>query len=98
MDAYRRSRYDKVREDLRRSREIDEESWERRGDKWVLRMADQNAANRLRRDVPSYLLPAGNVSNQVVYDAGELDAFLGEESVTSRKGGRGILSRMLGRR
>ena len=77
MDEYRRGRHDKVREDLRQIRIFDEASWEHRGNRWVLRMPDQNAANRLRRDVPDYLLSTGNVGNLVVFDAGELEAFLG---------------------
>jgi hypothetical protein len=40
-------------------------------------MPDHNAANRLRRDVADYLLSAGNVGNLVVFDAGELETFLG---------------------
>ena len=77
MDEHRRGRHDKVREDLRQIRIFDETSWENRGNKWVLRMPDHNAANRLRRDVPDYLLSSGNVGNLVVFNAGELEAFLG---------------------
>ena len=40
-------------------------------------MPDHNAANRLRRDVPDYLLSTGNVGDLVVFDAGELETFLG---------------------
>jgi len=40
-------------------------------------MPDHNAANRLRRDVADYLLSAGNVGKLVVFDAGELETFLG---------------------
>ena len=40
-------------------------------------MPDHNAANRLRRDVAAYLLSAGNVGKLVVFDAGELETFLG---------------------
>lgn len=98
MDAHRRGRHDKVREDLRRSLEFDKDSWERRADRWVLRMPDQNAANRLRRDVPDYLLSAGNVANLVVFDAGEIEAFLGEGSISSRSDVRRLFSRLLGRR
>jgi hypothetical protein len=77
IDEHRRGRHDKVREDLRQIRIFDETSWEHRGNKWVLRMPDHNAANRLRRDVPDYLLSTGNVGNLVVFDAGELESFLG---------------------
>jgi hypothetical protein len=77
IDEHRRGRHDKVREDLRQLRIFDETSWEHRGNKWVLRMPDHNAANRLRRDVPDYLLSTGNVGNLVVFDAGELESFLG---------------------
>src|SRR5829696_61249 len=40
-------------------------------------MPDHNAANRLRRDVAAYLLSAGNVGKLVVFDAGELETFVG---------------------
>lgn len=79
MDEHRRGRHDKVREDLRQIRIFDETSWEHRGNKWVLRMPDHNAANRLRRDVPDYLLSTGNVGNLVVFNASELEAFLGKD-------------------
>ena len=66
MDEHRRGRHDKVREDLRQMRTFDGASWERRGNRWVLRLSDHNAANRLRRDVPDNLLSAGNVGDLVV--------------------------------
>jgi hypothetical protein len=97
MDEHRRGRHDKVREDLRQIRIFDEASWEHRGNKWVLKMADHNAANRLRRDVPDYVLSTGNVGNLVVFDAGELEAFLGEDLFSRGKPLRN-LARLLGRR
>jgi len=48
-------------------------------------MPDHNAANRLRRDVPDYLLSTGNVGNLVVFNAGELETFLGEDYFSRRK-------------
>jgi hypothetical protein len=85
MDEHRRGRHDKVREDLRQIRIFDEASWEHRGNRWVLRMPDHNAANRLRRDVPDYLLSTGNVGNLVVFDASELETFLGGDYFTQGK-------------
>jgi hypothetical protein len=85
MDEHRRGRHDKVREDLRQIRTFDEASWEHRGNRWVLRMPDHNAANGLRRDVPDYVLSTGNVGNLVVFDAGELEAFLGEDPFSRGK-------------
>ncbi|MGI8650160.1 MAG: hypothetical protein ACR2KW_07255 [Rubrobacter sp.] len=90
MDDHRRGRHDKVREDLRQSRIFDGASWERRGNKWVLKMGDHNVANRLRRDVPDYVLSAGNVGNLVVFDAGEVEAFLGKDAFSKKKGLRGL--------
>lgn len=72
MDEYRRGRHDKVRNDLRQILTFDESSWEHRGNNWVLKMPDHNAANRLRRDVPDYVLGTGNVGNLVVFDAGDV--------------------------
>jgi hypothetical protein len=91
MDEHRRGRHDKVREDLRQSRTFDGDSWERRGDRWVLKMPDHNAANRLRRDVPDYVLSAGNVGNLVVFDAGEIEAFLGKGAFPHRWGLKKLL-------
>jgi hypothetical protein len=97
MDEYRRGRHDKVREDLRQIRAFDESSWEHRGNNWVLKMPDHNAANRLRRDVPDYVLGTGNVGNLIVFDARQLEAFLGEDLSS---GGRPLraLARLLNRR
>lgn len=90
MDEHRRGRHDKVREDLRQSRVFDGDSWERRGNRWVLKMPDHNAANRLRRDVPDYVLSAGNVGNLVIFDAEEVEAFLGRDAFSSRWNLRGL--------
>lgn len=97
MDEHRRGRHDKVREDLRQIRTFDEASWEHRGNRWVLRMPDHNAANRLRRDVPDYLLSTGNVGNLVVFDAGELESFLGEDFFSRGKPLKRIASLLRGR-
>lgn len=85
MDEHRRGRHDKVREDLRQLRIFDADSWERRGNRWTLKMGDHNAANRLRRDVPDYLLSAGNASNLVVFDAEGVEAFVGRELFAGRR-------------
>ncbi len=97
MNEHRRNRHDKVREDLRQIRIFDESSWEHRGNKWVLRMPDHNAANRLRRDVPDYLLSTGNVGNLVVFDAGELETFVGEDFFSRGKPLKRIASLLRGR-
>ncbi len=96
MNEHRRGRHDKVREDLRQIRTFDEASWEHRGNKWVLRMPEHNAANRLRRDVPDYLLSTGNVGNLVVFDAGELEAFVGEDFFSRGKPLKRIASLLRG--
>lgn len=85
MGEHRRGRHDKVREDLRQLRIFDSDSWERRGNRWTLRMGDHNAANRLRRDVPDYLLSAGNASNLVVFDAEGIEAFVGREHFEGKR-------------
>ncbi len=97
MNEHRRNRHDKVREDLRQIRIFDESSWEHRGNKWVLRMPDHNAANRLRRDVPDYLMSTGNVGNLVVFDAGELETFVGEDFFSRGKPLKRIASLLRGR-
>ncbi len=60
-------------------------------------MPDHNAANRLRRDVPDYLLSTGNVGNLVVFDAGELETFVGEDFFSQGKPFKKI-ARLLKRR
>ncbi len=93
MDEHRRGRYDKVREDLRQLRIFDGGSWERRGNRWTLKMPDHNAANRLRRDIPDYLLSAGNASNIVVFDAEGIESFIGKDHFRARRSLWSILGR-----
>ncbi|MDP9437792.1 MAG: hypothetical protein M3P49_03460 [Actinomycetota bacterium] len=58
-------------------------------------MPDHHAANRLRKDVPDYLLSTGNAGNLVVFDAAELKSFLGKGS---GERGPSFISRLMGRR
>ena len=53
-------------------------AWSRRGDKIVFRSEDiHGTAAKLRRDVPDYLYGSGTKGNVIVFEADELQNFLG---------------------
>ena len=60
-------------------------AWSRRGDKIVFRSEDiHGTVAKLRRDVPDYLYGSGTKGNVIVFEADELQKFLGV-SILSKK-------------
>lgn len=95
MDEYGRSRHDRVREELLQQWLHDPAAWSRRGDKIVFRSEDiHGTVAKLRRDVPDYLYGSGSKGNVIVFDAEELERFLGI-SMFPKKSSFGALARLL---
>jgi hypothetical protein len=60
-------------------------AWSRRGDKIVFRSEDIHGTSaKLRRDVPDYLYGSRTKGNVIVFEAEDLEKFLGL-SILSRK-------------
>jgi len=96
MDEYGRSRHDRVREELVQQWLHDPAAWSRRGDKIIFRSEDiHGTVAKLRRDVPDYLYGSGTKGNVIVFEADELQKFLGV-SILSKKGTIAALIRLLG--
>jgi PLD-like domain len=96
MDEYGRSRHDRVREELVQQWLHDPAAWSRRGDKIVFRSEDiHGTVAKLRRDVPDYLYSSGSKGNVIVFEADELQKFLGV-SILSKKGRIAALMRKFG--
>lgn len=84
MEEYGHGRHDRVRDELIQLWEHDPGAWSRRGDKLIYRSEDiHGTITKLRRDVPDYLYSSkGNV---IVFDAAELEQFLGIALTAGRK-------------
>ncbi|MBA2443193.1 MAG: hypothetical protein H0V53_12430 [Rubrobacter sp.] len=94
MEEYGHGRHDRVREELIQQWVHDPAAWSRRGDKLVFRSEDiHGTITKLRRDIPDYLYSTGSRGNVIVFDAAELERFLG----VSLSRSRGPLARLLGR-
>ncbi len=96
MDEYGGSRHDRVREELIQQWVHDPAAWSRRGDKIVFRSEDiHGTVAKLRRDVPDYLYGIGSKGNVIVFEAQELEQFLGV-SMFPKEGRFGGLRRLFG--
>ncbi len=95
MEEYGHGRHDRVREELLQLWLHDPDAWSRRGDKIIYRSEDiHGTIAKLRRDVPDYLYSSkGNV---IVFDAAELERFLGVSLMAGRNPFRS-LARLFGR-
>ncbi|MDP9437642.1 MAG: phospholipase D family protein [Actinomycetota bacterium] len=72
------ARHDRVREELLQLWRHDKDAWSRKADKVVFRSEDVHGTiAKLRRDVPDYLYGSGSKGNIIVFDAEELERFLG---------------------
>ena len=95
MEEYGSSRHDRVREELLQQWLHDPAAWSRRGDKIVFRSEDiHGTVAKLRRDVPDYLYGTGSKGNVIVFEADELERFLGV-SMFQKKSPFGALARLL---
>lgn len=88
MEEYGHGRHDRVRDEFIQQWLHDPAAWSRRGDKVVFRSEDiHGTITKLKRDSPDYLYGTGSRGNVIVFDASELEKFLG----VSLSPGRGPL-------
>jgi hypothetical protein len=96
MEEYGRSRHDRVREELVQQWLHDPAAWSRRDDKIVFRSEDiHGTVAKLRRDLPDYLYGSSKKGNVTVFEADELQRFLGVP-ILSKKSPLWALRRLLG--
>lgn len=92
MEEYGHGRHDRVRDELIQQWLHDPAAWSRRGDKVVFRSEDiHGTITKLKRDIPDYLYGTGSRGNVIVFDASELEKFLG----VSLSPGRGPLKSLV---
>jgi len=77
MDEYGQSKHDKVKEELIQLRRYNPSAWSRKQDKIVLRLDDVLSARKLLKDIPAYLVDSGSRGDAIIFDAQELEKFLG---------------------
>lgn len=77
MDEYARGKHDKVKDELAQLVRYNPAAWRRKHDKVVLRLDDVHSARKLLKDVPSHLVDNGSRGDAIIFDAAELEEFLG---------------------
>ncbi len=77
MSEYGRSKHDKIKDELLQIRQHNPSAWSASGDKLVLQLNDVRALRKLRKDVPDYVVGSGSGGDAIVFDAKELEGFLG---------------------
>jgi hypothetical protein len=93
MADYERSKHDKVRDELLQLMRHAPDAWKRDASKVVLRLADIHDLRKLKKDVPDYLLASGSRGNALVFEARDLEEFLGRLPL-ERPGLSGLLARL----
>ncbi len=97
MDEYGQGKHDKVKDELTKLMRYNPAAWSRKQDKTILKLDDVHSARKLLKDVPDYLVDSGSRGDAIIFDAGELEEFLGA-SVLSKSTPLRSLGRLLGRR
>ncbi len=69
------SKHEKIKDELLQLMRYDPDAWSREGNKIVLRLND---LRKLKKDVPDWLIASGSSGNALVFDAEQLEEFLGE--------------------
>lgn len=88
MEEYGHGRHDRVRDELIQQWVHDPSAWSKSGDKVVFRSEDiHGTITKLKRDIPDYLYGTGSRGNVIVFEAAQLEQFLG----VSLSRGRGPL-------
>lgn len=90
MEEYSRSKHDKIKDELLELMRYDPDAWSREGNKIVLRLND---LRKLKKDVPDWLIASGSSGNALVFDAEQLEEFLGDLPVR-KNGFPGLLARL----
>jgi len=97
MDEYGQGKHDKVKDELTQLWRYNPSAWSRKQDKIVLRLDDVHSARKLLKDIPAYLVDSGSRGDAIIFDAKELEEFLGS-SVPLRNTPFRSLGWLLGRR
>jgi hypothetical protein len=77
MDEYGQGKHDKVKDELTQLRRYNPAAWTKKQDKVILRLDDVHSARKLLKDIPDYLVDSGSRGDAIIFDAEELEAFLG---------------------
>lgn len=77
MEEYEHGKHDRVRDELLQLMRHNPDAWRRDAGKVVLRLDDIHDLRKLKKDVPDYLLASGSRGNALVFDAEDLQEFLG---------------------
>ena len=71
-------------------------AWSRKQNKIVLRLDDVHSARKLLKDIPDYLVDSGSRGDAIIFDARELEDFLGS-SISPRGNPLRAFVRLFGR-
>ena len=96
MDEYGQGKHDKVKDELTRLARYNPAAWSRKQDKIVLKLDDVHSARKLLKDIPAYLVDNGSRGDAIIFDATELENFLGS-SISPRGNSLRSVARFLRR-
>ncbi len=96
MDEYGQGKHDKVKDELTQLARYNPAAWSRKQDKIVLRLDDVHSARKLLKDIPAYLVDNGSRGDAIIFDATELEEFLGS-SISLRGNSLRSVARLLRR-
>jgi hypothetical protein len=96
MDEYGQGKHDKVKDELSQLLRYNPSAWSRKHNKIVLRLDDVHSARKLLKDIPDYLVDSGSRGDAIIFDARELEDFLGS-SITPRGNSLRTFARLLRR-
>jgi len=96
MDEYTQAKHDKVKTELAQIWEHNPLTWKIQGPTIILKLDDMHAARKLRKDIPDYLISPGSQGDQIIFQRGDLEAFL---DITFPRGPEkpGFFQRLFGR-
>jgi hypothetical protein len=97
MDEYGQIKHDKVKDELIQLWQYNSAAWSRKQDKIILKLDDVHSARKLLKDIPNYLVDSGSRGDAIIFDAKELEEFLGS-SIPLRANPIRSFARLLGRR
>jgi hypothetical protein len=96
MDEYTQAKHDKVKTELAQLWEHKRAAWTLQGPTIILKVDDIHAARKLRKDIPDYLVRPGSQGDQIIFQRGDLEAFL-EITLSDESHKTGFFQRLLGR-
>ncbi|CAA9219753.1 MAG: hypothetical protein AVDCRST_MAG93-391, partial [uncultured Chloroflexia bacterium] len=81
MDEYGQGKHDKVKDELTKLARYYPAAWSRTQDKIVLKLDDVHSARKLLKDMPNYLVDSASRGDAIIFDAEELEGFLGSSVI-----------------